>query len=88
MCIRDSSLRSTFFSIVPLLVLSNSIKSAELGAVTSFLTKVNEILNLSAPGAEKFVLPMALSYKVASSSAVIILSSTLRPTLYVGSIPY
>ena len=86
--IKPRSLRSTFFSIVPVLVLSNSIKSAELGAVTSFLTRVNEILNLSAPGAEKFVLPIALSYKVASSSAVIILSSTLRPTLYVGSVPY
>ena len=52
------------------------MKSAELGAVVNFLTKVKLILNLSAPGAEKFVLPMALSYKVASSSAVTILSST------------
>ena len=52
-----------------------------LGAVTNFLTSVRLILNLSAPGAEKLVLPIALSYKLASSSAVIILSSTLRPTL-------
>ena len=82
------SLRSTFFSILPVLVLSNSIKSAELGAETTFLTNVKLILNLSAPGAEKFVLPMALSYNVASSSAVTILSSTFKPTLYDGSTPY
>ena len=86
--IKPRSLRSTFFSTFPSLVLSSSIKSAELGAVVNFLTNVNDILNLSAPGAEKFVLPMALSYSVASSSAVIILSSTLRPTLYDGSTPY
>ena len=86
--IKLRSLRSTFFSILPVLVLSNSIKSAELGAVSNFLTNVSVILNLSAPGAEKFVLPIALSYRVASSSAVTILSSTFRPTLYDGSVPY
>ena len=86
--IKPRSLRSTFFSILPVLVLSNSIKSAELGAVISFLTNVKLILNLSAPGAEKFVLPIALSYKLASSSAVTILSSTLRPTLYDGLVSY
>ena len=86
--IKPKSLRSTFFSTLPVLVLSNSIKSAELGAVSNFLTNVSVILNLSAPGAEKFVLPIALSYKLASSSAVTILSSTLRPTLYDGFVPY
>ena len=86
--IKPKSLRSTFFSILPVLVLSNSIKSAELGAASIFLTNVRLILNLSAPGAEKFVLPIALSYKLASSSAVIILSSTFKPTLYDGSVPY
>ena len=86
--IKLRSLRSTFLSILPVLVLSNSIKSAELGAVSNFLTNVSVILNLSAPGAEKFVLPIALSYNVASSSAVIILSSTLRPTLYDGLVSY
>ena len=52
--------------------------------MSNFLTNVSVILNLSAPGAEKFVLPIALSYNVASSSAATILSSTLRPTLYDG----
>ena len=82
------SLRSTFFSTSPVLVLSNSMKSAAFGDVSNFLTNVSVILNLSAPGAEKFVLPIALSYNVASSSAVTILSSTLRPTLYDGLVSY
>ena len=82
------SLRSTFFSTSPTLVLNNSIKSAAFGDVSNFLTNVSVILNLSAPGAEKFVLPIALSYKVASSSAVTILSSTFRPTLYDGLVSY
>ncbi len=56
--------------------------------VSNFLTNVSVILNLSAPGAEKFVLPIALSYKLASSSAVTILSSTFRPTLYDGLVSY
>ena len=64
------------------------MKSAELGSARFFLTRDRLILNLSAPGAEKFVLPMALSYRVASSSAVIILSSTFRPTLYDGLLAY
>ena len=76
------------FSIAPILVRSNSIKSAELGSAKFFLTRDRLILNLSAPGAEKFVLPIALSYRVASSSAVIILSSTFRPTLYDGVLEY
>ena len=54
-------LLSTFFCTLPVSVLKSSIKSAALGAVGAFLTKVRLILNLSAPGAEKFVLPMALS---------------------------
>ena len=82
--INPKSLRSTFFSILPVLVLRSSIKSAELGSEVAFLTNVRLILNLSAPGAEKFVLPTALSYRDASSSAVIILSSTFKPTLYEG----
>jgi len=86
--INPKSLRSTFFSTSPTLVLNNSIKSAAFGEVNNFLTNVSVILNLSAPGAEKFVLPIALSYKLSSSSAVIIFSSTFKPTLYVGSVPY
>ena len=64
------------------------MKSAELGSARFFLINVRLILNLSAPGAEKFVLPIALSYRLSSSSAVIIFSSTFKPTLYVGSVPY
>ena len=82
------SLLSTFFWILPVLVLKSSIKSAELGSVVAFLTNVRLILNLSAPGAEKFVLPIALSYRDASSSAVMIFSSTFKPTLYDGLVPY
>ena len=54
-------LLSTFFCTLPVLVLKSSIKSAAFGAEVSFLTKVRLILNLSAPGAEKLVLPIALS---------------------------
>ena len=49
--------------------------------VTDLFTKVAEILNLSAPGAEKLLKPLALSDSVESSSAVMIDSTISRPTL-------
>ena len=49
--------------------------------VIDFLTKVNSIFNLLAPGAFSFEVPVALSSKLVSSVEVINDSSTERPTL-------
>ena len=73
-------LSTTFFNF-PSSTLRTSIKSVSLKSVKDFLTRVNSILNLSAPGAAKFVNPFALSYKESSSLAFIIFSLTLNPTL-------
>ena len=53
-----------------------------------FLASFTDILNLSAPGAAKFVNPFALSYNEESSFEFIISSDTSKPTLYDGFIEY
>jgi hypothetical protein len=50
--------------------------------------KTAEIENLSAPGAEKFENPCALSNKFSSSKAVTIFSYIFRPTLALGTFEY
>ena len=75
---------STTFFIFPSSTLRSSIKSVSLKSVKDFLIKVKPILNLSAPGAAKFVNPFALSYKELSSLTLTIVSLTFNPTLYDG----
>ena len=57
-------------------------------SVVSFLVRDKDIFSLSEPGAVKLLNPAALSYNVLSSTAVTISSSTLKPTLYDGVVPY
>ena len=64
--------------------LKSSTKSVSLVSVINFLVKVKLIWNLSAPGAAKFVNPLALSNKESSSFDPMINSSTFKPTLYDG----
>ena len=49
---------------------------------------MTDILNLSAPGAAKFVNPFALSYNESSSLELMTSSETSNPTLYDGSALY
>ena len=68
--------------MIPASTLDNSIKlSISWVPVIDFLTKVNSIFNLLAPGAFSFEVPVALSSKLVSSVEVINDSSTERPTL-------
>ena len=53
----------TIFFTTPSSTLNNSTKSLSLVSVISFLCSVVDNLNLSAPGADSFANPLALSYK-------------------------
>ena len=65
------------FFTIPFSTLSNSTKSLSLTSDKSFLCKVTDNLNLSAPGAAKLVNPFALSYNEESSFALTTSSSHL-----------
>ena len=54
----------------------------------AFLTNVNTIFNLLAPGAFSLVVPDALSNRLESSVDDIKLSVTCKPILYVGVLAY
>ena len=56
--------------------------------VSKNFLKLTDILNLSAPGAAKFVNPFALSYNEESSFAFTTSSITSKPTLYDGVFEY
>ena len=60
----------------------SSMKSVSFLSDINFLVNINSIFNLSAPGAAKLVKPLALSYKLSSSFALIINSFICKPTLY------
>ena len=75
---------TVFNSIIPLLTLTNSIKFASSVEVNTYFERVNENLNLSAPEAFSFELPVALSYKLLSSAVDINSSLIVKPTLYEG----
>ena len=57
------------------------MKFVESVAVRDFLTRVNWIFSLCAPGAFSFVDPAALSNKVVSSVELTSVSAISRPTL-------
>ena len=67
--------------MIPFDNLNNSTKFASSTAVNVFFVSVNWILNLWAPGAFKFDVPVALSFKVVSSFGVVNDSVTNKPTL-------
>jgi len=70
---------SFLFSIIftfPFTTLKISTKLESDVSSNNFFTNGNSILNLSAPGAAKFVNPFALSYKDSSSFASTIDSFT------------
>ena len=71
----------SIFLIFPSSTLNISTKSVSVVSDNTFFVRVNDIFNLSAPGAAKFVNPFALSYKDESSFALTNVSDTLNPTL-------
>ena len=80
---------SICFVIIPSSTLDNSIKlSISWVPVVAFLTSVNAIFNLLAPGAFSFVVPEALSSKELSSVELIKLSAICKPILSVGVFEY
>ena len=76
---------STNSSKIPSFTRINSIKFWSLVSFKSFLINVADTLNLSAPGADSFAKPTALSNKSAFAfDALTISSFTDKPTLYEG----
>ena len=67
--------------MLPFSTLAISKKLLSSVAVNVFLANANAILNLWAPGAFTFDVPVALSFKLVSSFEVVNDSVTLKPTL-------
>ena len=66
---------------IPSSTVASSIKLSSSKSSNDFLINDVVILSLSAPGAEKLVNPLALSFKVGLISALIICSLRKSPTL-------
>ena len=67
--------------ITPFSIRASSIKLLSSKSSNDFLTNDVVILSLSAPGAEKLVNPLALSFNWGLISALIICSVIKSPTL-------
>ena len=74
--------------ILPSSTLNNSKKLESSVDDKVFLANVKSILNLWAPGALTFELPVALSFRVASSLEVTNDSVIVKPILYDGEFVY